>query len=91
METLISGGIKVRVLVLDEEGVTLKQARTAQRGRPAPRAQGRRGWGSRLLVLTFALGLVAGRLVPWEGVDAALVRAAAAVWSGVSARVGSGP
>jgi hypothetical protein len=92
VEALISGGIKVRVLVLDEEGVALKQSQAAEG--PAPRARGRRGWGSRLLVLTFVLGLVAGRLVPWTGVDSAMVavvRGAHAAWAHVSARVGSGP
>lgn len=94
VETLSSGGIKVRVLVLDEEGVALKQAQGVERGGPAPRARERRGWGSRLLVLTFVLGLVAGRLVPWGGVDTALValvRSADAAWSHVSARVDSRP
>jgi hypothetical protein len=92
--TLISGGIKVRVLVLDEEGAALKQARTTERGGPAPRAKGRGEWGSRLLVLTFVLGLVAGRLVPWGGVDSAmvtLVRGATAAWAKVSAQVGTRP
>jgi hypothetical protein len=94
VEALISGGIKVRVLVLDEEGVALKQAQAVAGGVPAARARGRRGWGSRLLALTFVLGLVAGRLVPWGGVDSALVavvRGAVAAWSHVSARVGTGP
>ena len=92
VDALISGGIKVRVLVLDEEGVALKQAQAVEGGGPAPRAKGRRGWGSRLLVLTFVLGLVAGRLVPWAGVDSAMVavvRGADAAWAHVSARVGS--
>ncbi|WP_375768124.1 hypothetical protein NR798_41665 [Archangium gephyra] len=95
VETLISGGIKVRVLVLDEEGLALKQARAAvEGGGPAPGARGRRGWGSRLLALTFVLGLVAGRLVPWAGVDEALVavvRGADAAWAHVSSRVGARP
>ncbi|HYO74177.1 MAG TPA: hypothetical protein VEU33_49710 [Archangium sp.] len=92
VETLSSGGIKVRVLVLDEEGVALKQAQ--QKGGPAPRARGRRAWGSRMVALTFVLGLVAGRLVPWGGVDSALVavvRGAVAAWADVSARVGAAP
>ena len=92
VETLLSGGIKVRVLVLDEEGVALKQAVAG--GGPAPKARGRRAWGSRMLALTFVLGLVAGRLVPWGGVDSALmavVRGAVAGWTHVSARVGATP
>ncbi|AKJ07635.1 hypothetical protein ATI61_10786 [Archangium gephyra] len=92
VETLLSGGIKVRVLVLDEEGVALKQAQAVEGGGPVPGARGRRGWGSRMVVLTFVLGLVAGRLVPWSGVDSALVavvRGAVAAWTDVSARVGA--
>jgi hypothetical protein len=94
VETLISGGIKVRVLVLDEEGIALKQAQAVEGGAPASKARGRRGWGSRMVALTFVLGLVAGRLVPWGGVDSAavaVVRGAVAAWTNMSARVGAGP
>lgn len=89
VETLTSGGIKVRVLVLDEELAALvrSQQEPAQK-KPSVRARGR-GWGSRLLVLTFVLGLVAGRLVPWEPLDAAVGRALAPLWAKVSAQLGA--
>lgn len=86
VQTLMSGGIKVRVLVLDEEALAL--VRGAQPGSPSPRARGRGKWGSRMLVLTFVLGLLAGRWVPWAPVDAALSRIADSVRALVSGRAG---
>jgi hypothetical protein len=84
VETLSSGGIKVRVLVLDEQVAGPGQAQgTAPRGAPARARRG--GWGKGLLVVGFALGLVAGRWVPWDRVDATVARA----WSTMSAQVGA--
>ena len=86
VEALSSGGIKVRVLVLEEQGAAPGQAQgSASRGTSA-RARGG-GKGPLLLVLGFALGLLAGRWVPWDKVDAALARAR----SPVSAQVGAKP
>jgi hypothetical protein len=83
VETLSSGGIKVRVLVLDEPVAGQGQA-SAPRGSPARRARaGARG--PLLLVVGFALGLLAGRWVPWDRVDTILSQAR----SSVSAQVGS--
>lgn len=84
VKTLMEGGIKVRVLVLDEEALAL--VRGAEPGSPSPRVRGRQGWGSRLLVLTFVLGLLVGRLVPWGAVDAAVARIADSVRATVSGR-----
>jgi len=87
VETLSSGGIKVRVLVLDEPVAAPGQGQaSAQRGASARRARGG-ARGPLLLVVGFALGLLAGRWVPWEQVDAALSQAR----SSVSAQVGSRP
>ncbi|HLM47008.1 MAG TPA: hypothetical protein VK458_24265, partial [Myxococcaceae bacterium] len=86
VEALSSGGIKVRVLVLEEQGAAPGQAQgSASRGTSA-RARGG-GKGPLLLVLGFTLGLLAGRWVPWDKVDAALARAR----SSVSAQVGAKP
>jgi hypothetical protein len=87
VETLSSGGIKVRVLVLDEPVAGAGQGQaSAPRGSPARRAQGG-ARGPLLLVVGFALGLLAGRWVPWDRVDAALFQAR----SSMSAQVGSRP
>jgi len=86
VEALSSGGIKVRVLVLEEQGAAPGQAQvSASRGASA-RARGG-GKGPLLLVLGFALGLLAGRWVPWDKVDVALGRGR----SPVSAQVGAKP
>jgi hypothetical protein len=90
VEALTSGGIKVRVLVMDEEMAALVRGQTPLQRKPAVRARGG-GWGGRLLVLTFVLGLLAGRVVPWAWVDSAVGQAFAPLWAKVSARVGSRP
>jgi hypothetical protein len=85
VETLSSGGIKVRVLVLDEQVVAPGQAQvSAPRGTPA-RARGG-GRGMLLLVVGLVLGLLAGRWVPWDRVDEAVGRARSAVSAQVGAR-----
>jgi len=86
VETLSSGGIKVRVLVLDEPAAPGQGQASAPRGASARRARGG-ARGPLLLVVGFALGLLAGRWVPWDQVDAALSQAR----SSVSAQVGSRP
>jgi hypothetical protein len=74
VETLSSGGIKVRVLVLDEPAAAAGQGQaSAPRGSPARRARGGVR-GPLLLLLGFALGLLAGRWAPWDRVDAALAQ-----------------
>jgi hypothetical protein len=83
VNALISGGIKVRVLVLDEQLAAPEQAQASAPRGPAARARGR-GRGGRLLVLGVLLGLFAGRWVPWDRLDAALAQA----WSRMSAQVG---
>ncbi|HEX8439666.1 hypothetical protein [Archangium sp.] len=82
VDALISGGIKVRVLVLDEQLAAPEQAQASAPRGLAARARGRER-GGRLLVLGIVLGLLAGRWVPWERLDAALTQ----VWSTVSAQV----
>jgi hypothetical protein len=84
VQALMSGGIKVRVLVLDEETLALVQG--AQPGSPSPKARGRRGPGRRMWVLTFILGLLVGRMVPWAAVDAALSRIADSVRATLAGR-----
>ncbi len=61
VRSLLAGGMKVRVLVPDEtlESEAPEQARAEQ---PAPRS----GFGGWALLLTFLLGMLAGRWVPWE-------------------------
>ncbi len=87
VETLSSGGIKVRVLVLDEPVAAPGQGQaSAPKGASARRARGG-ARGPLLLVVGFALGLLAGRWVPWDRVDAILSQAR----SSVSAQVGSRP
>jgi hypothetical protein len=83
VNTLISGGIKVRVLVLDEQVAAPVQGQVSAPRGPAARSRGR-ARGGRLLMLGIVLGLLAGRWVPWDRVDAALTR----VWSAMSAQVG---
>ena len=39
-------------------------------------------------MLTFVLGLLAGRMVPWDRLDAALVHGLAPLWSKLEAQVG---
>jgi hypothetical protein len=84
--TLTSGGIKVRVLVLDEEQATPGQAQASASRSPTHRAA-KRGWGNGAQVMTFVLGLLAGRVVPWDRVDSVLVP----LWSKLSALVGGAP
>jgi hypothetical protein len=86
VDTLISGGIKVRVLVLDEQLAAPAHAQASAPRGPAARAQGR-GRGGRLLVLGIVLGLLAGRWVPWARLDAALSEG----WAMMSAQVGGKP
>lgn len=65
VRTLLAGGMKVRVLVPDEtlEAEAPDQARAAEQ--PAPRS----GFGGWTLLLTFLLGMLAGRWVPWERLE----------------------
>jgi hypothetical protein len=75
--TFMAGGIKVRVLVGDEPGAPPAQGQ-GQGQAQAPRATAARARSkpkTRIfpVVLAFLLGLAAGRVVPWEKLEA-LVR-----------------